>query len=280
MTTIRETWIRGAERLVAAGIDSARLDARVLVAHAMNLTPGESVSSREPSAEELARYEDLLARRIAREPVAYIVGEREFWSLPFAVGPGVLIPRPETETLLEQAQHFLPDRSESLEVLDLGTGSGAILIAFLKDYPQARGVGIDRSSKALGWARRNGEVLGVAGRVEWVEGDWKAATGRTYDLIFANPPYLTLGERSGLAPEVGGHEPPEALFAGPEGLESYRALAPVLAAVLAPQGLAILEVGAGQAEAVNAILRAYGLEIRAVAPDLAGIPRALVAGRT
>jgi len=279
VTTIRETWIRGAERLAAVGIDSARLDARVLLAHTMNLTPGESVSSREPSAEELARYEELLERRRAREPVAYIIGEREFWSLPFAVGPGVLVPRPETETLLEQAQRFFRDESESLEVLDLGTGSGAILIAFLKTYPQARGTGIDASPEALVWARRNAEALGMAGRSAWREGGWDAAMGQAFDLIFANPPYLALDERARLAPEVGRYEPSEALFAGPEGLESYRALAPVLAAVLRPQGLAILELGAGQGEAVSGILGSYGLEIRTIAPDLAGIPRALVAGR-
>jgi release factor glutamine methyltransferase len=280
VTTIRETWIRGAERLAAAGIDSARLDARVLLAHTMNLSPGESVSSREPTADELSRYQELLERRVVREPVAYIIGEREFWSLPFAVGPGVLIPRPETETLIEQAQRFFSDKSESLEVLDLGTGSGAILIAFLKDYPQARGTGIDRSPAALAWARRNAEALGVAGRTVWREGDWDAARGGTYDLIFANPPYLALGESSGLAPEIGNHEPPQALFAGPDGVEAYQALAPVLGAVLRPQGLAILELGAGQANAVSAILRPYGLEIRAIAPDLEGVPRALVAGRT
>jgi release factor glutamine methyltransferase len=280
VTTIRETWIRGAERLAAAGIDSPRLDARVLLAHTMNLASGESLSSREPSAEELARYGALLERRLAREPVAYIIGVREFWSLPFAVGPGVLIPRPETETLIEQAERFFPDRSESLQALDLGTGSGAILISFLKDYPEARGTGIDRSPEALVWARRNADALGVAGRSVWLEGGWDTAAGKTYDLIFANPPYLALEERSGLAPEVGAHEPPEALFAGPEGLESYRALAPVLAAVLSPQGLAILELGAGQADAVSGVLRTYGLEIRTIAPDLAGVPRALVAGRT
>ena len=245
----------------------------------MNLTPGESVSSREPSAEELARYEELLERRRAREPVAYIIGEREFWSFPFAVGPGVLIPRPETETLTRAGTALLSGQERIAEVLDLGTGSGAILIAFLKTYPQARGTGIDASPEALAWARRNAEALGVAGRAAWREGGWDAAMGQAYDLIFANPPYLALDERAGLAPEVGRYEPSEALFAGPEGLESYRALAPVLATVLRPQGLAILELGAGQGEAVSGILGPYGLEIRAIAPDLGGIPRALVAGR-
>jgi release factor glutamine methyltransferase len=279
MITIREAWLRGAERLAAAGIDSARLDARVLVAHTMNLAPGESVSAREPSPEELARYEELLERRMAREPVAYITGEREFWSLPFTVGPGVLIPRPETETLLEAAARFFPDRNQPLEVLDLGTGSGAILIAFLRDYPSARGTGIDQSEEALSWARRNAERLGVVNRSTWNSGSWQAAEGRPYDLILSNPPYLALGEAAALAPEIAAYEPLVALLAGPDGLEAYRAIAPIAAASLKPGGRVILELGAGQASAVRELLRGYGLEIMVVMPDLAGIPRAIVAGR-
>ena len=279
MTTIRDAWIKGAERLAAEGIDSARLDARVLLAHTMNLSVGESISGREPSREELARYGELLERRIAREPVAYITGEREFWSLPFAVGPGVLVPRPETETLLEAAARIFPDHNRPLEVLDLGTGSGAILIAFLTDYPQARGTGIDRSEEALGWARRNADRLGVVNRSTWNTGGWDAALGRDYDLIFSNPPYLALGEAAGLAPEIAGYEPWGALFAGPDGLDAYRALAPVAASTLKPGGRTILEIGAGQEAAVRELLLGYRLEIMAVLPDLAGIPRAIVAGR-
>ena len=279
MSTIREAWIRGAERLAAAGIDSARLDARVLLAHTMNLSPGESISAREPSPDEFARYEELLARRAAREPVAYITGEREFWSLPFAVGPGVLIPRPETETLLEEAARLFPDHDQALEVLDLGTGSGAILIAFLRDYPNARGIGVDRSEAALLWARRNAEQLGVVNRSTWNSGGWDAGEGRAYDLIFSNPPYLALDEAEGLAPEITLHEPPEALLAGPDGLEAYRAIAPIAAATLRSGGWLLVEVGASQAEAVTGILRAQGLEIMGVKPDLAGIPRVVAAVR-
>ncbi|HTW34568.1 MAG TPA: peptide chain release factor N(5)-glutamine methyltransferase [Rhizomicrobium sp.] len=280
MSTIREAWIRGAGRLAAAGIDSARLDARVLLAHTMNLSPGESVSAREPSPEELARYDELLERRAAREPVAYITGEREFWSLSFAVGPGVLIPRPETETLLEQAaRHFL-DHHRPLEVLDLGTGSGAILIAFLKDYPRAHGMAVERSAAALRWAYENARRHGVADRSIWGHGSWEMAEGRTYDLIFSNPPYLASSEAAGLAPEIAAHEPMEALLAGPEGLEAHRAIASVAAATLRPGGRVIVEVGTGQAEPVAGIFLAQGLEIVGVAPDLADIPRALVAGRT
>jgi release factor glutamine methyltransferase len=278
VTTTRETWIRGAERLAAAGIDSARLDARVLLAHAMNLATGETASSREPSAEESARYEELLSRRAAREPVAYITGEREFWSLSFAVGAGVLIPRPETETLLEEAARHFPDHGEALKVLDLGTGSGCLLIAFLRDYPQARGVGIDLSPVALSWARRNCEKLDVASRCIWLEGGWDVARDETFDLIFSNPPYLALGDAVGLAPEIAHHEPGDALFAGPDGLDSYRSLAPIIAHNLKPGGRAFLEIGVGQSDAVCDILDRYGLEIVDVKADLADTPRCIGVG--
>ena len=252
----------------------------MLLAHVMDLSHRRIFSTaKDPSPEQLARYDELLERRAAREPVAYITGEREFWSLPFAVGPGVLIPRPETETLLEQAARHFPDHDRPLEVLDLGTGSGAILIAFLRDYPNARGTGIDRSPEALSWARRNAEQLGVIKRSTWNRGGWEAALGGSYDLIFSNPPYLALAEAAALAPEIAAHEPSEALLAGPDGLEAYRAIAPVAASTLRPGGRVIVEVGAGQAEPVAGILCAQGLEIMGVAPDLAGIPRALVAGR-
>jgi len=279
VTANREAWLRGAERLAAAGIDSARLDARVLLAHVMDLGTGVLLTAKDPSDEQMARYDELIDRRIAREPVAYITGEREFWSLPFAVGPGVLIPRPETETLLEQAEKLFPDRSRPLEVLDLGTGSGAILIAFLRDFPTARGVGIDRSAGALSWARRNAEQLGVIKRSTWNRGGWEAALGGSYDLIFSNPPYLAEAEAAVLAPEIAAHEPPGALVAGPDGLEAYRAIGPVAAATLRPGGRLIVEVGVGQAEPVARIFRSQGLEIVGVAPDLAGIPRAVMAGR-
>jgi release factor glutamine methyltransferase len=279
MTTNREAWLRGAERLAAVGIESARLDARVLLAHAMDLGTGELLTAKDPSPEQIARYEELLARRVAREPVAYITGEREFWSLSFAVGPGVLIPRPETETLLEEAARRFSDHDRPLEVLDLGTGSGAILVAFLRDYPKAHGTGIDRSPEALSWARRNAEQLGVIKRSTWNTGGWEAALGGSYDLIFSNPPYLAACEIAGLAPEIAAYEPQEALLAGADGLDAYRAISPVAAATLRSGGLVIVEVGAGQAEAVAGIFQAQGLENIGITPDLASIPRAVVAGR-
>jgi release factor glutamine methyltransferase len=273
MTAKHEAWVRGAGRLEAAGIETARLDARVLLAHAMNVATDELLSSGAPSADEMARYEELLERRAAREPAAYITGEREFWSLPFAVGPGVLVPRPETETLLEEALRAFPDRTRPLEILDLGTGSGCLLIASLSEYPNARGVGVDKSDIALGWARRNAVKNGVVDRCDLQKGSWSAAAGRTFDMIFANPPYVSCAERERLAPEIARYEPPEALFAGEDGLEAYRALAPALAAALKPDGWGGLEIGAGQREPVCDIMTGSGLEVIRVAPDVSGVPR-------
>lgn len=279
MTTNREAWVGGAEKLAAAGIDSARLDARVLLAHVMDLRTGELLTAKDPSPEQMARYEELLERRAAREPAAYITGEREFWSLPFAVGPGVLIPRPETETLLEEAMRMFSDREAKLDVLDLGTGSGCLLIAFLKDYSNARGVGVDRSTEALCWARTNGQALAVADRIEWREGGWPAGEGGTYDLVLSNPPYLTLAEASELAPEIARYEPASALLAGADGLNAYRAIAPLIPRYLKPGGRAVLEIGAGQVDTVSQILAGQGLEIMAVKPDLSGVPRSIAVGR-
>ena len=279
MSRVPEAWVAGARRLAAAGIESPRLDARLLLAHAMNLASDELLSSRDASPEELAQYAELLERRAAREPAAYIVGEREFWSLPFAVGPGVLVPRPETETLVEEALGAFPDRERPFEVLDLGTGSGCLLISFLVHRPAARGTGVDLSPDALVWARRNAVTLGVSARTRWHQGGWAAAGQQRFDVVFANPPYLAEPEGASLAPEIRLHEPPLALFGGTDGLEAYHALAPVLAASLSPGGQAFVELGSGQAPAVSEIFGRAGLEILRTVADLSGVLRCMVAGR-
>lgn len=279
MNSVRETLARATERLKAAGIESARLDARVLLTHAMGLSSNELLLAGAPSAEQLAFYETLIVRRAAREPLAYVTGTKEFWSLAFEVGPDVLIPRPETEALVEQVLRAFPDRSRPLQVLDLGTGSGCLLIAVLSEYPQAHGVGVDESEAALRQAQANADRNGVAQRCSWLKGGWTAAEGRTFDFIVSNPPYLAQAERNDLSPEIAQHEPPGALFAGEDGLEAYRALGPAIAASLRPGGSAMLEIGAGQEADVCAILAAAGLEIAHVAPDLSGIPRCVVVRR-
>jgi release factor glutamine methyltransferase len=307
MSPPRDALARGAERLAAAGIESARLDARVLFAHAtyplrpiasLGTPPpqagednkartslsspacgggGSRATASEPegvSREALARFDGFLARRIAREPVAYITGTKEFWSLALAVGPGVLVPRPETETLIDEMLREFPDRAAPLRVVDFGTGSGAILAAVLTEFPGARGIGLDSSPRALAWARRNLERYGE--RCELAAADWADAPNTSFDVILSNPPYLTTAEVESAAPELA-YEPRGALDGGPDGLAAYRALAPLIAARLKPDGRAFLEVGAGQGPAVAAILAACGLEILRIAPDLAGIPRCVVA---
>lgn len=275
--SIAEALNAATARLAEAGIDSARLDARVLLGAVLGVSAGAvRTLSHELTAEEAAAFEAAIIRRAGREPLAYITGHKEFWSLEFEVGPGALVPRPETETLIEQALKAFPISDAPLRILDLGTGSGCLLVTALTLYPNATGTGIDLSPAALEWTRRNAARHSVAPRTRLIEGSWDAADSGPYDLILSNPPYIGTAEMGGLGPELS-HEPASALESGPEGLEAYRALAPVMARVLAPQGLALLELGAGQGEAVSAILSAHHLEITGIIPDLAGIPRALTA---
>jgi release factor glutamine methyltransferase len=252
-------------RLRAAGIDNPRLDARLLWEH--SLPQGEG------------SFEAFVSRRAAREPLAYITGRKEFWSLDFAVGPGCLIPRPDTETLIETLTRLRPDRAAPLSILDLGTGSGCLLVAALKEYPAATGVGIDRSPQALAWARRNVRAHGLDGRAHLVESDWPDGDGRRFDVVLCNPPYIPSAEIDRLAPEVARFEPRAALDAGPDGLDAYRALAPCLVNLLAPSGIALLELGVGQADILLNIMVKAGLEVPEIVPDLAGIPRCALVKR-
>jgi release factor glutamine methyltransferase len=225
------------------------------------------------------RFEAFVARRVLREPVAYITGKKEFWSLTFGVGPGVLIPRPETETLVEQVLEYFPDRSQALEIVDLGIGTGCLLAACLHEYPNARGLGIDASDMALSWARRNIDRLGLSNRCELELSDWQKIFCIRADVIISNPPYIPSRDVPLLAPDVRFFEPVSALDGGEDGLEAYRALAPVIGRILKTSGLAFLEIGAGQEKAVSAILKAQRLETVNIAADLAGIGRCIVAGR-
>ncbi len=244
------------ERLRAAGVDNPRLDARVL---------------REAAVDD-AEFQSFIQRRVAREPVAYIAGHKEFWSLDFEVGPGALIPRPETETLIEQLLARFPDRAAPLDILDLGTGTGCLLVTALQEYRHARGTGVDSSAEALGWARRNVEKHHLQGRATLIEGDFAQIAG-AYDVILSNPPYIRSEDIVALDPEVRRYEPAVALDGGPDGLDAYRALGPVLRSLLKPGGLAFLEIGIGQGDAVGPLL---GLEIPGIVPDLAGIPRVVI----
>jgi release factor glutamine methyltransferase len=265
-----------ASRLRSAGVDSPRAEARLLLAHAMGARQEDIISGARPDDAALARFRAAVERRSAREPFAYIVGRREFFSLDFAVGPGVLIPRPESEMLIEEALRRFPHTDETLRVLDLGTGSGCLLLSFLSERRNAAGVGIDRSQIALGFARRNAEQLGLAGRARFLRGNWAESLSACFDLIFVNPPYVKSSDIPTLAPEVGVHEPATALDGGKDGLEAYRRIAPALRELLSPSGCAFVEIGEGQAEAVAAVFTNANLEIDGTVTDLARISRCLV----
>jgi release factor glutamine methyltransferase len=248
---------------------TARLDAELLMAHALGIERSALLLGHDDAVP--AEFAALVDRRAGQEPVAYITGSRGFWTLDLAVGPGALVPRADSETLIEAALAWFADRPPAA-ILDLGTGPGTLLLALLDEWREARGIGVDRSAVALGWARRNAASFG--GRVGFVQGDWAAAVTGTFDLVVCNPPYIATGEV--LSPEVVDHEPGEALFAGADGLADYRRLAPELRRLVAPGGAAIVEIGWTQADAVGELLRAAGFAVD-LRRDLGGRPRALVA---
>lgn len=280
-TTIGALLCEGGAVLRAAGVEDARREARLLLGLALGCDAASLIAAaRDPVAEaDAARFRALLRRRAAREPFAHIAGRRGFWTLELAVSPAVLVPRPETETLIEAALALRPDRTAVRRIADLGTGSGALLLAALSEYPGAIGVGVDRSLAALAVARRNALATGLAARALFVQADWSSAlASASIDLLLCNPPYVPTGEIALLAPEVRDHEPRAALDGGADGMAAYRALLPDLSRVLALGGVAILEVGVGQAEAVARLGAASGLAVLEMRQDLGGIPRALAFG--
>jgi release factor glutamine methyltransferase len=265
------------ERLRAAGIESPELDARILIGHALRLDHAglAAAEKQEVSDPAALQVEALAKRRLAHEPVARILGEKEFWGLSFIVTPAVLVPRPETETVVEAALSLV-DRAAPLRIVDLGTGSGAILLALLSELPRARGVGIDIAADALDVAQRNALRLGLAERGEFIACDF-AATNGTFDLVVSNPPYIASADIAALAPDVSEHDPHRALDGGADGLAAYRTIAAIAPRLLVPAGHLVVEVGAEQESAVSELFAQGGLAIAAVRHDLAGIPRALCA---
>ncbi len=276
--TIRSALEGAARALGEAGLSSARREAQVLLGHVLGggreaifSHPGRALTAAQRDA-----LDALVARRGAREPAAYILGAREFWSLDFLVTRDTLIPRPDSETVVEAALAAVAGRASAPRLLDLGTGAGCLLLALLSELPEARGVGVDISPGALEVARANAGRLGLGGRARFVCGDWGRALAGRFDLIVANPPYVEESEIDGLAPEVAGFEPRIALDGAGGGLAAFRELAPDVARLLAPDGVAAIEVGAGQAEAVAAILAGHGLIEAARRRDIAGIERCIV----
>jgi release factor glutamine methyltransferase len=277
---VRRAW---AEKFQAAGLDSPQLDARLLVGHALDLDQAALLASgaRTLNADEETAIAALANRRLAHEPVARIVGTKEFWSLEFRIDEATLVPRPETETVVEAALaaiDLLGSRGRALRIADLGTGSGAILLALLSELKTAFGVGSDLNPRALVMARDNARRLGLH-RAAFVACDLAAALRGPFDLIVSNPPYIASGDIATLAPEVRLFDPRLALDGGADGLNFYRAIAAAAPALLAPAGTVIVEIGAGQAEPVAAIFAAAGLAPSAARPDLNNMPRALVASK-
>ena len=265
MVTTHEA-IRGAAVDLAGNSETPRLDAELLMAHALGVSREDLLLHRldDPTP---AAYEPLLARRLAYEPVAYITGRRAFWTIELEVGPGVLVPRPDSETLIEAAVAYFGDRAPE-RILDLGTGPGTLLLAALDQWPEATGLGIDASAEALAYARRN-----AVPRAEFRLGDWADGTDERFDLILCNPPYVEDG--AALPPDVVLHEPAAALFAGADGLDAYRLLAPRLASLLVAKGVICMEIGAGQSLCVTALFAAQGFTTES-RKDLSGMKRCLV----
>jgi release factor glutamine methyltransferase len=245
----------------------------LLLAHALGCSQNDLIRAPERLIDS-APFDVLLERRARYEPIAHIVGRREFWSLRFEVSPATLIPRPDSETLVEAALEAFAGRGPPRRVLDLGTGTGCLLLALLHEYPSAFGVGVDLEPEAASLAQRNATQLGLSERAGFAVGDWTNAIGGRFDLIVSNPPYIADAEMATLMPDVARYEPRLALAAGVDGGDAYRAIIPALCAALEPGGVAILEIGAGQAEMVSevALSRGFAVSLR---HDLAGIPRAI-----
>lgn len=264
--------LRAAAARLASVSDTARLDAELLMAHALG-TSREAMLLRHVADPEPPGFASLVARRARHEPLAYITGHRDFWTITLEIRPGVLIPRPDSETLIEAAvTHF--GAAGPRRILDLGTGSGALLLAALAEWPSATGMGVDRSDIALAVTGANADRLGFGQRTTLRKGDWGDGIDEAFDLVLCNPPYIELA--APLPRDVADFEPAEALFAGADGLDDYRRLAPQLPRLIARGGMAAVEIGSDQAEAVRNVFANHALMTK-VEKDLAGRDRCIVA---
>jgi len=275
VTVISELLRDAARRLGEAGVDTGRLDARLLLGAALGreVWPHESAAV---APDSLGRFEALLSRRLAREPVSRILGRRAFWTLDLEVTADTLDPRGDSEALIEAAVTAFAGAEPPRRILDLGTGTGCLLLAALSEFPTASGLGIDRSAGAVDTALRNARLNGLEDRAEFRTLDWDDMPQGEWDLILSNPPYIPTSVVPGLQPEVARFDPREALVAGSDGLDAYRALMRNIPRLLAPRTTVIIELGAGQREAVEALARAAGLTGWEARKDLGGIDRALV----
>ncbi len=282
MTTYGAALARGRARLAEAGVESAELDARVLLAAATDLDGATLIGrSGEPVSPSCASvFDDHVMRRLTGEPVARILGHKEFWGLRVGVGPGVLVPRPETETLVDAVLQDVTRRGLStLSICDLGTGSGAIVIALLHELPKARGVGVDISADALAVASSNADMQGVGDRVTFVAGDFAQAPNEAFDVVVSNPPYVRRDVLAKLPTEVRDFDPTLALDGGQDGLAAYRVILARAASLVAAGGVLAMEVGFDQGDSVASMCREAGLKDVQTHPDLAGVPRVVMARR-
>ncbi len=284
--TLRQALAAAGQNLREAGVEDAMLDAALLLAHAIGgdrLTLIREAGRRLNGAETRALAELIMARA-ARQPVSRLLGRREFWSLDLSIGPAVLDPRPDSETIVEVALAHLPDENAPYEIADFGTGSGCLLLALLVERPRAHGLGVDISPAAARQARDNARALDLADRCSFMVGDWASslaggATGGLaprFDMIVSNPPYIETADIAGLAPEVRCHDPALALDGGDDGLAAYRALVPDLGRLLRPGGRAVLEYGQGQTSDLEQIILRAGMVVESRHADLAGVERCLV----
>ena len=277
MATVSSTVADLTERFSKAGFDSPRLDARMLVGAALGLEPSLLFArGYDPVSDAPAgRIEEFARRRLAHEPVSRILGTRGFYGLSFRVTPATLDPRPETETVVAAVLDARPIVGDSARILDLGTGTGCLLLAILNAWPEARGMGIDISEAALAVARENATALGLGARTSFALGDWAQGLSGPFDIIVSNPPSIAAGEIATLEPEVRDFDPRGALDGGPDGLACYRAILPAARALLSSKGRLFVEIGATQAEPVGRLAAASGLEVIGHFRDLAGHERCL-----
>lgn len=281
MVTIATAMADATRRLDSAGIANPRGEARVLLSHLLGLGAEKVIGypELEIDGDSAINFEAALARRVRREPMSHVLGKREFWSLEFRVTADTLDPRPDSETLVEAVLEHAVERGRRFRVLDLGTGSGCLLLAILSELPNATGVGVDISLAALDVARGNATALGLGKRAEFKLAQWDSGLDGDFDIVVSNPPYIPTGELGRLEPEVARFEPRLALDGGIDGLAEFHALAPVIARRLRGRGIAVIEVGAGQSGPVVEIMTSAGFHIFDQRDDLGGVTRCLVLQR-
>ncbi|GAB5388856.1 MAG: peptide chain release factor N(5)-glutamine methyltransferase [Alphaproteobacteria bacterium] len=280
-TRLHDLWKSAQEQLAAAGVEQPRLDARLLIEHATGLDRSDIMlkPSRTLTDDQVQSITTLIDRRAKREPVARIIGMRGFWTLDLALGPDTLEPRPDTETLVDAVLGHLSKDTPAPRILDLGTGTGAILLSLLTDLPDATGVGTDISEGALQTAQQNADANGLASRVQFVQSDWAEglADHAPFDVIVSNPPYIPAQDIAGLEPEVQNHDPRRALDGGADGLDAYRMICASLPQLAAPNALVAFEMGIGQSSDVASLMQAAGCENPVILRDFGDIERVVVA---